>query len=266
MGAGAIAFALPEYSIDPAVVQRIGKSVLRVENFEVGLGWSTFATALVWDFIDDHVLILTNYHTLSQEDELKSFLLPKNKKSGKRPKLGEMDPIRLRLSNDSPCEYEFICDSSIFFCCDEEYDFAVLRLPRDSFNKLSRIPIRFGVDHALRVHAIGYIGHAQCFTVQNGEVSTVYEFGFDTTIPSAPGFSGSAVIVDIDGRAVGYMYGNIDFAKARAFRFDMIIKATHRQPTPSSSPIKLNDVSSASSSSSIEIVSTKPQRGKKKGR
>lgn len=209
---------------------------------------SIIATAIVWDYTDTHVLLLTNYHTWDTEEFQYCFPpktkdTKKNTKHNKR-KLNEDDPVKLKLHNEDDFNYEFTVTSDLFYKCNEEDDFAILKLPKVGFT-MSRIPVWLGISLTMKVHAFGYIGHTGKFNVSNGEVSGLITDGFATTILSAEGYSGSAIIADGNGRAIGYMGGNLDASKDKnsqhqsyCFRFDPVIRTTSRKTSPVNSPDK----------------------------
>ena len=150
---------------------------------------------------------------------------------------------------------EFDLDSSLFSHYQKEYDFAILSLPSENFN-MPRIPITLvGVDLTLKIHALGFIGHHGKYSITDGIVSSIIPGGFTMNLLSAPGFSGAAILADFQGRAVGYMGGNLDCSAAKnaqhqsyAFKFDDVAIATRRQDSPPSSaePSKKRTKSSSS--------------------
>jgi hypothetical protein len=214
-------------------------------------------TALVWDFMDNEVFILTNYHTWSNEF---SYCFPppsspKNKKKRKKGKQnrsddeGEQDPAQLTLRNDSDFSYPFTLTSDLFFRWDLLYDFAVLRLPRNQFH-MPRIPVALETHPTMFIHAFGYIGHTNQFTITGGEITGYIPERFTMNLLSAPGYSGAAIIADAYGRAVGYLGGNLDASKrvnsqhqSYAFKFDRVTTVTNRQESPTSSPVKVETTS-----------------------
>ena len=135
---------------------------------------------------------------------------------------------------------DFDLDTSLFSHYHEEYDFVILSLPRENFN-MPRIPITLvGVDLTLKIHSLGFVGHHGKFSITDGIVSSIIPGGFTMNFLSAPGFSGAAVLADVQGRAVGYMGGNLDSSstgknsqhRSYAFMFDDVAIATRRQDSP----------------------------------
>jgi hypothetical protein len=246
-------------ALDEEVIDRIKTSVLCIceaENPENVIG-----TGLVWDFMDNEVLILTNYHTWSNEF---SYCFPppspspppapgtpkkKNKKK-KRKQIGsddegEQDPAQLILRNDFGLSYPFTLTSDLFYRWNLDHDFAVLKLPRNQFH-MPRIPVELATRPTMFIHAFGYIGHTNQFTITGGEITGYIPECFTMNLFSAPGYSGAAIIADAYGRAVGYMGGNLDASKrvnsqhqSYAFKFDVVMRATNRQNSPTSSPVKV---------------------------
>ncbi len=201
----------------------------------------------VWDFVGDSVLILTNYHTW--EKDFASVFPPTHKKRKKNKTSDE--EIILRLTDSKDFSKQFNLDSSLFSHFDKDSDYAVLKLSSDGFN-MQRIPIDLcGIDLTLKVRTIGFVGHHNELSMSFGEVSSVWAGKFSTTLISAPGYSGAAVVSDGYGRAVGYMFGNFDTANMKnsqhqslAYKFDDLVKATKRRSSPSNSPIKSSSCSS----------------------
>lgn len=227
-------------------------------------------TAIVWDYTDEKVQILTNYHTWDCE-EFKNIFPPKQQDTlKKKAKISkntknkndneENDSIILTLSN-SDFRMEFILISDVFLVWDINEDYAVIQLPKNGFC-MSRIPIALSLRLTQRVHAFGYIGHTGEFNITPGEVCSIIPRGFTMSLLSAPGYSGAAILSDGLGRAIGYMGGNLDASaiknsqhQAYAFRFDEVAIATRRQESPSSSPsgkvVDINSRRETLSSSSI---------------
>jgi hypothetical protein len=218
------------------------------------------ATAIVWDYADDHVYILTNYHTWETEDYFYCFPPPGNSKKRKAPDIKkkkggknksddedsdcneEMGPVTMKLYNENGFSYEFELSSDTFLCCEKDEDFAVLKLPRSEFT-LPRIPISLNLLVTMKIHAFGYIGHTKTFNITRGEVINLIPEGFTMNLLSAEGFSGAAILADVFGRAVGYMAGNLDASKNKnsqhqsyAFTFNRVAVVTKRKVTPSNFP------------------------------
>lgn len=150
--------------------------------------------------------------------------------------------VRLKLHNEVDFDHTFDLTEEVFFKWSIECDFAVLKLPKEGFT-MARIPISADVPRTLRIHACGYIGHLNSFNVTQGIVSGFIPRGFTMNFLSAEGFSGSAVVSDFYGHAVGYVGGNYDASESKnsqhqafAFRFDEVILATSRRASPASSP------------------------------
>jgi hypothetical protein len=239
-------------ALDEEVIGRIKTAVLCIceaENPENVLG-----TALVWDFVDNEVLILTNYHTWSDEFSYcfpppsPAPVTPKNKKKRKQigsDNEGEQDPAQLILRNDLGLSYQFTLTSDLFYRWNLDHDFAVLKLPRNQFH-MPRIPVELGTNYAMLIHAFGYIGHTNECTITGGEITGFIPECFTMNLLSAPGYSGAAIIADAYCGAVGYMGRNLDASKrvnsqhqSYAFKFDNVIIATNRQKYPTSSPVKV---------------------------
>ena len=214
---------------------------------------SVISTAIVWDYCGTNVLMLTNYHTWVTE-EFRPFFPPLMKARKKKSDSDEEDDnvanVTLYLCDSmGKTILEFDLDSSLFSHYHTEYDFAILSLPRKNFN-MPRIPITLvGVDLTLKIHALGFIGHDGNYSIADGIVSSIIPGGFTMNLLSAPGFSGAAVLVDVQGRAVGYMGGNVNSSSTTvknsqhqyfAFKFDDVAIATRRQDHPprSSGPSK----------------------------
>jgi hypothetical protein len=152
--------------------------------------------------------------------------------------------IKMKKSTVIQCDsmgktiLEFNLDSSLFSHYNSEYDFAILSLPRENFN-MPRISVTLvGVDLTLKIHALGFIGHDGNYSIADGIVSSIIPGGFTMNLLSAPGFSGAAVLVDVQGRAVGYMGRNLDNSSTTvknsqhqffALKFDDVVIATRRQ-------------------------------------
>ncbi len=223
--------------MDASLIERISSSILYLTSESIS------ATAIVWDYVGDKVLILTNYHTWNIKEYKKIFPQPPKeslpKESKKKRKVNEDDLIT--LSNET-IQMSFPLSSETFLCYNMEEDYAVLQLPKDGFT-MERIPITLNVGLCLKIHAFGYIGHTKEFNVTHGEISSMIPHGFTMSLLSAPGYSGAAILSDGAGRAVGYMGGNLDASTAKnsqhqsyAFKFDTVITATHRTTIPTSSP------------------------------
>ena len=223
------------------MVSRISSSVLCLSTADS----EVVATAIVWDYTANHVLLLTNYHTWDS-DEFRYCFPPKPKKNNKKRKSGEEEnvPVTLKLRNENGFHFEFDVVTDLFHCYDKENDFAVLKLPKDGFT-MSRIPVTYDVSLTLKIHAFGYIGHTNEFNVSGGEISGFFPNGFTMNFLSAGGYSGAAIVADGYGRAVGYMGGNLDSSydknsqhQSYAFRFDVVVLRTNRKPSPTNSPSK----------------------------
>lgn len=222
--------------MDPLLVASISSSILHVTCDYVS------STAIVWDYDGDNVLILTNYHTWDVEEYNKIFPPPTDSKKRKAEDEDEDEDVSsygtITLKNDN-FTYSFILSSKTFLCWNKHEDYAVLQLPKDSFH-MPRIPVSLSyIGLCIKIHAFGYIGHTESLNVTNGEIASMLPHGFTTTILSAPGYSGAAILCDASGRAIGYMSGNLDASKEKnsqhqshAFRFDALIVATHRKVTP----------------------------------
>jgi hypothetical protein len=90
------------------------------------------------------------------------------------------------------------------------------------------------------IHAFGYIGHTNELTITGGEMTGYIPARFTMNLLSAPGSSGTAIIADGYGRAVGYMGERVDSKhQSYAFKFDCVIQATNRQKIPNSSLVKV---------------------------
>jgi hypothetical protein len=230
-----IVYALKERGLEDGVIERIRPAILCISNSDN----EVLATAMVWDYTRDHVLLLTNYHTWVDE-EFKYCFPPKDKKDKNKRKHEE--EVKLKLHNEDGFALDFDLSASSFHSWEKETDFAVLQLPKKGFN-MKRIPIMLNLFLTMKVHAFGYIGHSNEFNISSGEVAGMIPEGFSLNLLSAPGFSGAATLADGHGRAIGYMGGNFDASKDKnsqhhsyAFRFDRVMIATKRNPSPSNSP------------------------------
>jgi hypothetical protein len=219
-------------ALESDVIDRISSAVLCLSSSEGGV----IATAIVWDYTADEVLILTNYHTWNVEEF--KYCFPPNKPAprNRKRKIGEdeHDPVKLKLHN-SDFEHEFVVTSELFSCFDKDEDYAVLKLPRAGYT-MPRIRVDLGVAATMHIHVFGYIGHTSELNISAGEVSGLIPLGFTMTPLSAPGYSGAAIIADGHGRAVGYMGGNLDAGKKNnsqpqsyCFRFGHVMIATKRR-------------------------------------
>ena len=103
-----------------------GSSITNSENVVI-------ATAIVWDFTNSEVLLLTNYHTWNQ-DEFKYCFPPESKNSTPKRKRHTLDneqgPVQLTLSSGE-FKYKFVVTSEVFHSYEENEDFVVLKLPKD---------------------------------------------------------------------------------------------------------------------------------------
>jgi len=222
-------------ALEQDLIDRIQSSVLCVSNTD----GDVIATAIVWDYTADHVLLLTNYHTWD-EDEFRYCFPPPDKK--KKRKRGDDEVEHLKLRNEDGFGHNFQLTADLFHSWEKDEDFAILKLPKAGFT-MPRIPISLGISLTLRIHAFGYIGYSKQFNINGGEVAGFIAEGFTMNLLSAGGFSGAAIIADGRGRCVGYMGGNLDASKDKnsqhqsyGFRFDRVILATKRETTPTNSP------------------------------
>jgi hypothetical protein len=243
-------------ALDEEVINRIKTSVLCIceaENPDNVIG-----TAFVWNFMDNEVLILTNYHTWSNEFSYcfpppsppPTPLAPKNKKKRKQMRSddeGGQDPAQLILRNDFEFSYPFTLTSDLFYRWDLNYDFAVLKLPRNQFH-MNSLRVELGTYPAMLIHAFGYIGHTNKLTITGAEITGYIPECF--TMNLLPGYSGAAIIADGYGRAVGYMGRSLDASKrvnsqhqSYAFKFDCVMSATNRQKSPTSPQLRLKATS-----------------------
>jgi hypothetical protein len=108
---------------------------------------------------------------------------------------------------------------------------------------MSRLPISFELLHTMKIHVYGFIGHRGERCISNGEVRSVGAGIFYLTLSSATGFSGSAVVFDSVGDAVGYISGIDDYSKDKtsqhlsiAYSFGAVAYATGRSEAPPRSP------------------------------
>lgn len=229
------------YTLDEKERDKISSSILCLKQANDD---SVISTAIVWDYSETNVLILTNYHTWVT-DEFRPFFPPLMKPRKKCSDSDEEeDNVKLFLCDwKDKIVLKFDLESSLFSHYHKEYDFAILSLPREKFD-LPRVPITLvGVDLTLNIHALGFIGHHGKYSIANGIVSSIIPGGFTMNLLSAPGFSGAAILADVRGRAVGYMGGNLDSSNDKnsqhqsyAFKFDDVAKATNRQDSPANSP------------------------------
>lgn len=229
-------------ALSQQLIDRVRSSVLCVSKSD----GDVIATAIVWDYTNTDVLLLTNYHTWDSSDFRYCFppAPQTTKKStaskGKRKrKKGEDDkPMVVTFHNNEGFYHKLIVGSSVFHSYEEDEDFAVLKIPKAGFT-MPRIAISLEVSLTLKIHAFGYIGHSRQFNVTGGEISGLIPEGFTMNLLSAGGYTGATILADGYGRAVGYMGGNLDASKDKnsqhqsyAFRFDRVIHATNRQITP----------------------------------
>jgi hypothetical protein len=205
------------------------------------------ATAIVWDYTDTDVLLLTNYHTWDSSDFRYCFPPVKKISKGQGKRKRDYEPMVVTFHNNEDFSHELTMYSSAFHSYEKDEDFAVLKIPKAGFT-MPRIPISLAVSLTLKIHAFGYIGHSKQFNVSGGEISGLITEGFTMNLLSAGGYSGAAILADGYGRAVGYMGGNYDASNNKnsqhqsyAFRFDRVIHATDRQITPTSSPAGKGD-------------------------
>lgn len=232
-------------ALDQELIERIRSSVLCISN-----GDGVIATAIVWDFTDTDVRLLTNYHTWDSSEFRYCFPPPspppptKKRQSKKRKtrddeEEGEEEPVELHLRNDLGFVFSFHLTADLFHSFEKAEDFAVLQLPKSTFT-MQRIPICIELPLNLKIHAFGYIGHTQQFNIAGGEVSGFITEGFTMNLLSAGGFSGAAIIADGYGRAVGYMGGNLDDKNSQhqsyGYRLDRVMIVTGRSLSPTSSP------------------------------
>lgn len=200
------------------------------------------ATAIVWDYTQTYVLILTNYHTWERDEFLYCFPpLTQKKESMKRKR-----NVRLKLRHKDGFHHIFDVTDKLFYKWNIESDFAVLKLPKNGFT-MARIPISFDIARTLNIYACGYFDHlnSNSLNVTQGVVSGYIPRGFTMNFSSANGVSGAAVVADFYGRAIGYMGGSYDnpVSEAKnsqpqgyAFRFDEVVLATNRKTCPTSFP------------------------------
>lgn len=227
-------------ALDQEVINRMKSCVLCLSNAED----EVIATAIVWDYAFEDVLLLTNYHTWDDVEFLYCF--PPSHKKRKRDK--SFSPVQLKLHNEDGFVHFFALTADLFHSWEKQEDFAVLKLPKTDFT-MQRIPISLGIYETLKIHAFGYIGHTKRFNISGGEVSGFITEGFSMNLLSAGGFSGAAIVADGHGRAIGYMGGNLDASREKnsqhqsyGFRLDRVILATNRKTTPTNSPGKVEKV------------------------
>jgi hypothetical protein len=219
--------------LNPSLIERISSSILRITCCH------DVATAIVWDYVGDNVLILTNYHTWNGSEYKHIFPPPPTNAKRKHNVKAEKS---FTLSNEN-FRMSFPLSSDIFLCYDEDDDYAILKLPKDGFT-MQRIPISLSVGICLKIHAFGYIGHTEVINVTPGNISSMVPYGFTMSFLSAPEYSGAAILSNGEGRAVGYMMcGNLDARESihsqhqsYAHKFDKVIRATNRTHTPTSFP------------------------------
>jgi hypothetical protein len=238
-------FAGKAQALDQELIDRIRESVLSILNSQD----EVIATAIVWDYTPNEVLLLTNYHTWDSEEF--KYCFPPNKKSKKSKKKAEdeeeddkddVENEELGLQNKGEFDQKFVLTADLFYKWDKETDFAVLKLPKEGFT-MRRMPIHQRVVETMKIYAFGYVGHSKQFNITGGEVSGFIADGFTMNLLFAPGYSGAAILADYLGRAIGYMGGNWDASKEKnsqhqsyAYRFDRVIRATDRQDSPTNSP------------------------------
>jgi hypothetical protein len=95
----------------------------------------------------------------------------------------------------------------MFKCFSVEKDYAVIRFYCPQMAPiLQRIPISYTIAMTMPIHAFGFPGYkdGQAMVI-NGEIIVIKQNQFQLSLLSAPGLSGSAIIADDSGRAVGYL-------------------------------------------------------------
>ena len=126
-----------------------------------------------------------------------------------------------------------------------EDDYVVLRCSLTDSSVVERVAISYTVCETMRVHAFGFAGYLDKPLITDGQITLTEANGFQMSLLSAEGLSGSAVIADNVGRAIGYLGGGIDSSKksnsqhqSYGFPFAMVAKATGRRISPKTSPSK----------------------------
>ena len=103
--------ARPIQNLDQEGIDRISCSVLCLSEIGTGAD-AVIATAIVWDYTKDDVLLLTNYHTWGDSEDFK-YCFPPNKqkssKSRKRKAAGsdDADPVKITIHNGDITNGEF---------------------------------------------------------------------------------------------------------------------------------------------------------------
>ena len=210
-------------------------------------------------------MILTCYHSWK---DLGIF----ERENKKRKSSGASDAYIVHIKNK---ELETLCTEALtrdmFICFSVEKDYAVIKFDSSQMASVpQRIPISYTIAVTMPIHAFGFPGYknGQAMVI-NGEITLIKQNRFQLSLLSAPGLSGSAIIADDSGRAVGYLGGAIDASnnnnsqqQSYAFKFDEVAACTNRDESPATSPdkgIKHAKGSAESNSSSSSSFSSNAQ-------
>lgn len=199
-------------------------------------------TAIVWDYTDCDVLLLTNHH--SWENTAHQYCFPPTAQATKKRKRKKSDDdnecVTAYVRNDFGFSHRLEIKSEIFYACKASDDFAVLKLPKAGFT-MPRIVISQSETPKQETTVIGYSSLTRQLLVskEQGEIKGLIPLGFTINqLPSAGEFSGAAVVVDDYGHMVGYLGRSSHFASSfwnpqslpTAFRCDGVMRATKRGP------------------------------------
>ncbi len=205
------------------VIDRVWISVICIETE------FSYATGIVFDKAEDSktVYVLSNFHTWDDISYKKILPFDWNGKvkmecpSKKRKHTTDAEEISVTLKNH---DGKTICHQNMrrdmFHCYDFEDDYAVIKFTFGDSSSIQRIPISYNITETMEVHAFGYVGYLSGnekgnYLITNDEITRINERGFQMSSLSAQGLSGSAIIADKVGRAVGYLGGNIDASKEK---------------------------------------------------
>mmetsp|Transcript_22044 Transcript_22044/g.31664 ORF Transcript_22044/g.31664 Transcript_22044/m.31664 type:complete len:183 (-) Transcript_22044:126-674(-) len=129
----------------------------------------------------------------------------------------------------------------MLICVSEEKDYAVIKINSPQMASISkRISISYTIAAKMPIRAFGFPGHihGQAIVI-NGEITVITCHKFKLSLPSASELSGTAIITDEMGHAVGYLGRPLDASNTNnsqlqsfAFKFDEVATRTHRDETP----------------------------------
>mmetsp|Transcript_26202 Transcript_26202/g.37509 ORF Transcript_26202/g.37509 Transcript_26202/m.37509 type:complete len:331 (-) Transcript_26202:445-1437(-) len=195
-------------------------------------------TGIIWDIIDDSILILTCYHSWKDLGILE--------KGKKKHSLSDPPIVHIKNNEMNTLFTEAVL-RDMFECISYEKDYAVIRFYNPQMASiLQRIPISYTIAVTMPIHAFGFPGYkdGQAMVI-DGEITVIKQNQFQLSLLSAPGLSGSAIIADNSGRAVGYLGGAQDASisnnsqhQSYAYKFDEVAARTHRDESPDTTPEK----------------------------